>query len=99
MLSYEIGKKDNKDTDDSIDPVAEVEVNPEEEEAEMRAKEGAQGGEENMGPMVSLLIDARNGFNELNWYGMLWTHRYRWARGSRFLFKCYHHCFIFLARK
>jgi hypothetical protein len=37
------------------------------------------------------LFDARNGFNELHRYHMLWQVRHRWAKGSRFAFNCYRH--------
>ncbi len=39
----------------------------------------------------SLLIDARNAFNEINRYLMLWTTFHRWNRGSRFAFNRYRH--------
>ena len=35
-----------------------------------------------------LLVDARNGFNELGRKAMLWTVRHQWAGGSRFAFNC-----------
>jgi hypothetical protein len=37
------------------------------------------------------LIDARNGFNEVNRYLMLWTVAHRWTKASRFAFNCYRH--------
>jgi hypothetical protein len=37
------------------------------------------------------LFDARNGFNELNRYLMLWNVAHRWNRGSRFAFNRYRH--------
>jgi hypothetical protein len=37
------------------------------------------------------LIDARNGFNELSCYAMLWTARHRWPKGVGFAFNCYRH--------
>ncbi len=37
------------------------------------------------------LVDARNGFNELSRYAMLWTARHRWPKGTRFAFNCYRH--------
>ncbi len=37
------------------------------------------------------LVDARNGFNELSCYAMLWTARHCWPKGTRFVFNCYRH--------
>eukprot|EP00957_Ditylum_brightwellii_P027485 2077883-Ditylum_brightwellii.AAC.1 len=37
------------------------------------------------------LVDARNGFNELSCYAMLWTVRHLWLAGARFVFNCYWH--------
>ncbi len=37
------------------------------------------------------LIDARNDFNELSHYAMLWTARHRWPKGARFAFNCNRH--------
>jgi hypothetical protein len=45
----------------------------------------------------SALFDARNGFNELNRYLMLWNVAHLWNRGSRFAFNRYRHwvcCFV-----
>ena len=39
----------------------------------------------------SALFDARNGFNELNRYLMLWNVAHLWNRGSRFAFNRYRH--------
>jgi hypothetical protein len=39
----------------------------------------------------SALFDARNGFNELNRYLMLWNVAHLWNQGSRFAFKRYRH--------
>ncbi len=39
----------------------------------------------------SALFDARNGFNELNRYLMLWNVAHHWNRGSRFAFNRYRH--------
>jgi len=36
-----------------------------------------------------ILVDARNGFNELNHRAMLWMVRHRWPSSSRFAFNCY----------
>ncbi len=43
------------------------------------------------GPEGLTLIDARNGFNELSHYAMLWTARHRWPESTRFAFNCYRH--------
>jgi hypothetical protein len=40
---------------------------------------------------VTLLVDARNGFNELGCKTMIWTVRHTWAAGARFAFNCYRH--------
>ena len=37
------------------------------------------------------LFDAKNGFNEVNWYLMLWTAAHRWTKASRFAFNRYRH--------
>jgi hypothetical protein len=42
-------------------------------------------------PRVTLLVDARNGFNELGRKIMLWTVHHTWAAGSHFAFNCYRH--------
>jgi hypothetical protein len=39
----------------------------------------------------SALFDARNGFNKLNRYLMLWNVAHLWNRGSRFVFNRYRH--------
>ena len=38
-----------------------------------------------------VLVDARNGFNEINRIALLWTVRHLWPQGSRFAFNCYRH--------
>jgi len=38
-----------------------------------------------------LLIDAKNGFNEINRHCMVWTARHLWPAGARFLFNTYRH--------
>jgi hypothetical protein len=45
------------------------------------------------------LIDASNGFNELNRYSMLWNVGHRWAKGRRLAFNCYRHFNILIVRK
>eukprot|EP00957_Ditylum_brightwellii_P128989 9840228-Ditylum_brightwellii.AAC.1 len=37
------------------------------------------------------LVDARNGFNELSCYAMLWTVQHLWPAGAQFVFNCYRH--------
>ena len=44
-------------------------------------------------------IDARNGFNALFRYPMLWNVRHRWPKGSRFAFNCYRHSNIVIFRR
>ena len=47
-----------------------------------------------------VLVDAINGFNELNRTAMLWAVRHRWASGARFAFNCYrHHAQLVLRRR
>ncbi len=53
--------------------------------------EGDQQGECVDGPEGLTLIDARNGFNELSRFAMLWTARHRWPKGARVAFNCYRH--------
>jgi hypothetical protein len=54
------------------------------------AEEGLQG-ESEYGPEGLTLVDARNGFNELSCYAMLWTARHHRPKGARFAFNCYRH--------
>jgi len=42
-------------------------------------------------PYATLLVGARNGFNELSRKAALWTVQHRWPAGSRFAFNCYRH--------
>eukprot|EP00957_Ditylum_brightwellii_P165584 12605519-Ditylum_brightwellii.AAC.1 len=42
-------------------------------------------------PGGTTLVDARNGFNELSRFAMLWKVRHRWPTGARFIFNCYRH--------
>ena len=37
-------------------------------------------------PSRTMLVDDRNGFNELSRLAMLWTVRHRWPDGARFAF-------------
>jgi hypothetical protein len=45
------------------------------------------------------LVDASNGFNELNRYAMLWNVGHRWPKGSRLAFNSYRHFNICIVRK
>ena len=38
-----------------------------------------------------LLVDAKNAFNNINRFRMLWTVRHLWPSGASFVFNCYHH--------
>ena len=42
-------------------------------------------------PSGTTLVDARNGFNELSSFTMLWTVQHHWPAGARFAFNCYKH--------
>ena len=46
----------------------------------------------------SALFDARNGFNELRCYLMLWNVAHLWNQESRFAFNCYQHWVCCLVR-
>ena len=46
----------------------------------------------------SALFDARNGFNKLNCYLMLWNVAHLWNQGSRSAFNCYRHWVCCLVR-
>jgi len=50
-------------------------------------------------PYATLLVDARNGFNELSRKAALWTVRHRWPHGSRFAFNCYRHAAQLVIRR
>jgi hypothetical protein len=50
-------------------------------------------------PEAVLLVDARNGFNELGRKAMLWTTRHRWVSGARFAFNCYRHAIQLVLRR
>jgi hypothetical protein len=45
------------------------------------------------------MFDARNGFNEIHCYLMMWNVRHRWAKGSQFAFNCYRHCNLIIVRQ
>ena len=65
-----------------------------------RAGQGGppQEAEDPDDPAGVILVDARNGFNELSRKAMLWTVRHRWAPGARFAFNCYRHSALLLLR-
>ena len=42
-------------------------------------------------PAGLTLVDARNGFNELSRFAMLWTVRHLWPKGARYAINCYRH--------
>jgi hypothetical protein len=54
-----------------------------EDDSHSRYKEGTG--------LVSALFGARNGFNKLNRYLMLWNEAHLWNWGSRFAFNRYRH--------
>ena len=57
-----------------------------------RAEEG--------GDLADLVLgDAKNGFNLLNRYAMLWTVRHKWPAGSRFALNCYRHYPTLIVRR
>ena len=49
-------------------------------------------------PNGVLLIDAKNGFNEISRKAMLWTVRHLWPSGAIFTFNCYRHASRLLLR-
>jgi hypothetical protein len=53
--------------------------------------EGGPRGESDNRTEGLTLVDARNGFNKLSCYAMLWTARHRWPKSARFAFNCYRH--------
>jgi hypothetical protein len=42
-------------------------------------------------PVIHLMVDAMNGFNELGRKAMFWTVGHLWPAGARFSFNCYRH--------
>ena len=50
-------------------------------------------------PSGTLLVDARNGFNELSRKAMLWTVRRLWPNGALFSFNCYKHSSLLIVRE
>ena len=54
---------------------------------------------EDASPTGTLLVDARNGFNELGRKAMLWTVRQRWPNGATFAFNCYRHSSMLILRQ
>ncbi len=61
----------------------EIDPGAAEDDSHCRYEEGTGFG--------SALFDARNGFNKLNHYLMLWNVAHLWNRGSRFAFNRYRH--------
>jgi hypothetical protein len=54
--------------------------------------------EEEVEQSATLLIDTRNGFNELSQKAALWTVRHHWANGAQFTFNCYRHGIQLISR-
>ena len=54
--------------------------------------------ERNDGPEGLTLVDAKNGFNEMSRYSMLWTVRHIWPKGARFAFNCYRYSVQLIVR-
>ena len=50
-------------------------------------------------PEALILVDAKNGFNELSRLAMMWTVRHLWPAGSRFAFNCYRHAAQLILRR
>ena len=64
------------------------------------AEDAAEDAEEtDEGFKGMTLVDAKNGFNELSRYAMLWTVRHKWAKVSRFAMNCYRHFSRFVMRQ
>jgi len=53
------------------------------------AEDSALTEDTTLSPYTTLLVNARNGFNELSCKAALWTVQHCWSRGSRFAFNCY----------
>ena len=47
----------------------------------------------------TMLVDARNGFNEMIRLSIMWTVQHRWPAGARFVFNCYRHWVQLLFRQ
>ena len=62
------------------DDLWDIEREEEEDPPWVAEAEGGARGELDNGPEGLTLVDARNGFNELSCYAMLWTARHRWPR-------------------
>ena len=52
----------------------------------LRALEALEFLTQDAEPSGTMLVDARNGFNELSRLAMLWTVRHRWPAGAIFAF-------------
>jgi hypothetical protein len=99
--------------DDDIEPTSQLRTQPtdpsqdtgdddEMEAATMGVTSSSRGDDDDAAelddPVGALLVDARNGFNELSRKAMLWTVRHRWATGARFSFNCYRHASQLMCR-
>ena len=72
-----------------------------EEDRRREGEEGGDGNQRELGllefltqdaePSGTMLVDARNGFNEMSRLSMLWTVRHSWPAGARFALNCYRH--------
>ena len=100
----EVWEDDNfvqPDRADPNDPFAKVVARM--EEAKRFRLDVCEPGEVEACPNLSaegvLLVDATNGFNELNRYCMLWNVRHLWPKGSRLAFNSYRHFNICVVRK
>ena len=80
--------------DDSMEPITQAETSPQSDDSRegtvVPPPEPAQHNEDE-NPHVSIVLDPRNGFNELGRKAKFWMVRHRWATGCRFAFNCYRH--------
>ena len=60
-------------------------------EGTLRAQGSIKFLTQDVEPIGTMLVDARNGLNELSRLAMLWNVRQHWTAGARFAFKCYRH--------
>eukprot|EP00956_Cyclotella_meneghiniana_P019771 scaffold34349_cov35-Cyclotella_meneghiniana.AAC.1 len=86
------GYDEDDEEDDAENPFTEI------LEMMRQAEDGAEiEGPEMESPGCSL-VDASNGFNELNKYAMFWNIRHRWPSGARFAFNSYRHNLTLVVR-